>query len=223
MNSSAANPEPIICEVCGAYFENKRGLSSHARLHLRQLGMRVTENSGSPIELLYQLIEEKNDSPEDSTRGHSASVLTPPKKADGQLECSTSPEQEDVNSSTKSGGTVLSKLQKSDHQGSPSKLKEQGAALLPSSPSALRPNEGSSSLSDHQTKPMWAPSDTDAPITLGRFNQSGNYEKEKLNHTTLILTKFELCVKYKRTPDCTDLQISKIIYVFTMEHINFFN
>lgn len=171
MNSSAANSEPIICEVCGAYFENKRGLSSHARLHLRQLGMKATENSGSPIELLYQLIEEKNGSPKDSKTGHSASVSTP-KKADSQLDCNASSELEDVNSSSKTGGRVLSNLQKSDHRGSPSKLKEQGAAYLPSSPSAPKPNEGSSSsFSDHQTKPMWAPSDTDAPITLGMSNQ----------------------------------------------------
>lgn len=59
--------------------------------------------------------------------------------------------------------------QKMDHQGSPDRLKE--ATLLPSSPSAVRVTEdGSSSSSEHQsstTKPLWAPLETDAPITLG--------------------------------------------------------
>ncbi|XP_026216576.1 protein Wiz-like isoform X2 [Anabas testudineus] len=58
--------------------------------------------------------------------------------------------------------------QKMDHQGSPDRLKE--ATLLPSSPSAVRVTEdGSSSSSEHQsstTKPLWAPLETDAPITL---------------------------------------------------------
>ncbi|XP_017272309.1 protein Wiz-like isoform X2 [Kryptolebias marmoratus] len=153
-----ANSEPVICEVCGAYFENRRGLSSHARLHLRQLGVMVTENSGSPIELLYQLIEEKDGSPEGLKMGDSASVSTPPKKPSVQ---------EDANTSSKTGGRVLLKLQKGDHQGSPPRLRDQGAALLPSSPSALRPNESSSSsFSEQQTKPLWAPLETDAPITL---------------------------------------------------------
>uniref|UniRef100_A0A087Y448 Si:dkey-217d24.6 n=1 Tax=Poecilia formosa TaxID=48698 RepID=A0A087Y448_POEFO len=57
---SAANSGPVVCEVCGAYFETRRGLSSHARLHLRQLGVTVSENSGAPIELLYQLIQDKD-------------------------------------------------------------------------------------------------------------------------------------------------------------------
>ncbi|XP_037546458.1 protein Wiz [Nematolebias whitei] len=167
MNPSTANSEPVICEVCGAYFENRRGLSSHARLHLRQLGITFTENSGSPIELLYQLIEEKDGSAEVSELNDSASASTPPKKADGQLESKTSPVQEDFTSFSKSGGRVLSKLQKSDHQESPSMLKEQGVNLLPSSPSSLMPHEGSSSsFSNQQTKPLWAPLETDAPITL---------------------------------------------------------
>lgn len=59
--------------------------------------------------------------------------------------------------------------QKMDHQGSPARLKE--ASLLPSSPSALRLSKGgSSSSTEHHTtptKPLWAPLETDAPITLG--------------------------------------------------------
>ncbi|XP_060774499.1 protein Wiz isoform X2 [Neoarius graeffei] len=49
-----------LCEVCGTCFETRRGLSSHARSHLRQLGVCVSESSGAPISLLYELITERD-------------------------------------------------------------------------------------------------------------------------------------------------------------------
>ncbi|XP_072539347.1 protein Wiz [Salminus brasiliensis] len=49
-----------LCEVCGGCFETKRGLSSHCRSHLRQLGVSVSDSSGAPIDLLYQLIRERD-------------------------------------------------------------------------------------------------------------------------------------------------------------------
>ncbi|XP_026772191.3 protein Wiz isoform X1 [Pangasianodon hypophthalmus] len=65
-NSSAAAEETepkgsslLKCEVCCALFETRRGLSSHARSHLRQLGVGVSESSGAPIDLLYQLTKER--------------------------------------------------------------------------------------------------------------------------------------------------------------------
>ncbi|XP_071275813.1 LOW QUALITY PROTEIN: protein Wiz [Agelaius tricolor] len=47
------------CEVCGACFETRKGLSSHARSHLRQLGVAESESSGAPIDLLYELVRHK--------------------------------------------------------------------------------------------------------------------------------------------------------------------
>ncbi|XP_060038249.1 protein Wiz isoform X4 [Erinaceus europaeus] len=47
------------CEVCGACFETRKGLSSHARSHLRQLGVAESESSGAPIDLLYELVKHK--------------------------------------------------------------------------------------------------------------------------------------------------------------------
>ncbi|XP_053440354.1 protein Wiz isoform X1 [Nycticebus coucang] len=47
------------CEVCGACFETRKGLSSHARSHLRQLGVAESESSGAPIDLLYELVKQK--------------------------------------------------------------------------------------------------------------------------------------------------------------------
>ncbi|TDH02526.1 hypothetical protein EPR50_G00153480 [Perca flavescens] len=50
----------LKCAVCGAQFETRRGLSSHARSHLRQLGVSVSESSGAPINLLYKLAKERS-------------------------------------------------------------------------------------------------------------------------------------------------------------------
>ncbi|XP_075063063.1 protein Wiz isoform X2 [Mixophyes fleayi] len=51
-------PVPITCELCGACFETRKGLSSHARSHLRHLGVPVSESSGAPIDLLSELAKQ---------------------------------------------------------------------------------------------------------------------------------------------------------------------
>ncbi|XP_054897097.1 protein Wiz-like isoform X1 [Poeciliopsis prolifica] len=157
---SQANSGPVVCEVCGAYFETRRGLSSHARLHLRQLGVTVSENSGAPIELLYQLIQEKD---KDLKPDVAPSVSPPLPKKTSQQEPKTPVPPEDAPASSKTATKFVAT------QGSPAKLKEAGASFFPSSPSSSRPTEGSSSsLSDQKTitKPLWAPLETDAPLTL---------------------------------------------------------
>ncbi|XP_032442513.1 protein Wiz isoform X5 [Xiphophorus hellerii] len=47
----------IVCQLCGAWFETRKGLSSHARAHLRHFGVEYSESKGSPIELLSQLMD----------------------------------------------------------------------------------------------------------------------------------------------------------------------
>uniref|UniRef100_A0A3Q3LF89 WIZ zinc finger a n=1 Tax=Mastacembelus armatus TaxID=205130 RepID=A0A3Q3LF89_9TELE len=167
LNFPAASPQPVMCEVCGTYFETRRGLSSHARLHLRQLGVTVSESSGAPIELLYQLIQERDGSLPNFKADSSAPASTNLKNPT-QQESKVPSAQEDKTASLKA--VVMTTQQKMDHQGSPAKLKESAATLLPSSPSALMVSEGGSTSSvEHQpkTKPLWAPLETDAPITLG--------------------------------------------------------
>ena len=46
------------CELCGFDFENRKALASHARAHLRQLGIIEWKADGasSPIDLLSELI-----------------------------------------------------------------------------------------------------------------------------------------------------------------------
>lgn len=47
----------IVCQLCGAWFETRKGLSSHARAHLRHFGVEYSESKGSPIDLLNHLID----------------------------------------------------------------------------------------------------------------------------------------------------------------------
>lgn len=57
---NVASPD-ASCELCGFDFENRKALASHARAHLRQLGIMEWKADGatSPIELLSELI--RND------------------------------------------------------------------------------------------------------------------------------------------------------------------
>ncbi|XP_040041731.2 protein Wiz isoform X1 [Gasterosteus aculeatus] len=168
MDSQAATAAPVICEVCGTIFETRRGLSSHARLHLRQLGVTLSESSGAPIELLYQLMQEKGDSISDF-KASSVCRPTTAKKASQQESGKTSAPEERIVSG-RAGSAVITTSDKMDHQGSPARLKESTASLNPSGPGSVesRTSEGSSSLSQRQTKtkPLWAPLETDAPISL---------------------------------------------------------
>lgn len=49
-------PKEIGCECCGEYFENRKGLSSHARSHLRQMGITEWSINGSPIDTLRDVM-----------------------------------------------------------------------------------------------------------------------------------------------------------------------
>uniref|UniRef100_A0A3Q0RFT8 WIZ zinc finger a n=1 Tax=Amphilophus citrinellus TaxID=61819 RepID=A0A3Q0RFT8_AMPCI len=175
--SRASSPQPplmptmrsIMCEVCGTYFETRRGLSSHARLHLRKLGVTVSESSGAPIELLYQITRERYGSLPDF-KSDSFLHVSVPQKLTLQQESKPPPEEEDTNTTYKTGVGLVTTSQMVDHQGSAANLNESSASVLPSTPPPVKPAEGSSSSSSERTaaaKPLWAPRETDAPITLG--------------------------------------------------------
>ncbi|KAM8878506.1 protein Wiz-like isoform 2-T2 [Spinachia spinachia] len=165
---SQATAAPVICEVCGTIFETRRGLSSHARLHLRQLGVTLSESSGAPIELLYQLIQEKGDSIPDFKASSVCRPTTPKKTSKQESGKTSAPEDRIV--SGKAESAVIKTSGKTDHQGSPARLKESTTSLDPSGLGSVesRTSEGCSSVSQQQTKakPLWAPLETDAPISL---------------------------------------------------------
>ncbi|KAM5170076.1 protein Wiz-like isoform 3-T3 [Mantella aurantiaca] len=59
----------ITCELCGACFETRKGLSSHARSHLRQLGIPGSETTGAAVDLLKELIKQGKFSKDESALG----------------------------------------------------------------------------------------------------------------------------------------------------------
>ncbi|KAG5853848.1 hypothetical protein ANANG_G00030940 [Anguilla anguilla] len=138
----------LQCEVCGAPFETRRGLSSHARSHLRQLGIGVSESSGAPIDLLYQLIKER-DGRCFAEPPHSSAAKKPPPGSP---------------SSRKEPGPKLGGA----------KAAAPISSLLPASSPlrSLDPKPGGgktaspSGAPPASAKPFWAPQETDAPLNL---------------------------------------------------------
>lgn len=61
MVQKAEPTRDIRCEYCGEYFENRKGLSSHARSHLRQMGITVWSVNGSPIDTLREVMVKKRE------------------------------------------------------------------------------------------------------------------------------------------------------------------
>ncbi|CAH2275325.1 Wiz-like isoform X2 [Pelobates cultripes] len=62
--ASRADPaRDIRCEFCNEFFENRKGLSSHARSHLRQMGITEWHVNGSPIDTLREIIRKRRPPP----------------------------------------------------------------------------------------------------------------------------------------------------------------
>ena len=185
----------LKCEVCGAQFETRRGLSSHARSHLRQLGISVSESSGAPIDLLYQIAKARNiDSRISSSLVGPLSAKTtsaPLPHKDEDLEdmdekpiplstlAKAAKAVPPSSSSTPTPSPGVSPAP--SHSGSPSSVVRKApiSSLLPVS-SPLRSPEhkagGMKSLTSNLSapatittaKPLWAPQENDAPLNLSR-------------------------------------------------------
>lgn len=56
MMNSSTKEDVHVCELCGAWYETRKGLSSHARAHLRQFGVPLDTKCG-PIETLHKIIQ----------------------------------------------------------------------------------------------------------------------------------------------------------------------
>ncbi|NXH14283.1 WIZ protein, partial [Bucco capensis] len=167
-------PSLTTCEVCGACFETRKGLSSHARSHLRQLGVAESESSGAPIDLLYELMKQKGKpegpvlppslakkaaSPKDAASpSHRSSLLALGKAAERLADGP-------VNKAIKSPPGFSKNL---SQPGSP--LLKKMAAALSASPSPKNPEEKSSklSLSPLQSSPkaQWPQADEEGPLNL---------------------------------------------------------
>ncbi|KAA0706111.1 Protein Wiz [Triplophysa tibetana] len=180
----------LKCEFCGATFETRRGLSSHARSHLRQLGIGMAENSGAPIDLLRQIAKERaTDARFTGTPPSMASPKTP------QHHTLTIPSPTKDIETEENNKPTVSFCARPSVKVSSSPAASSAAGSLPSSPfvksrspspvlrkapiSSLLPASSPLRSQEHKTlgknkatnlsrpnKPFWAPQDTDAPLNL---------------------------------------------------------
>lgn len=174
-------------------------MSSHARSHLRQLGISVSESSGAPIDLLYQIAKERNLDSQISS-----SLLDPLSAKNSSASASQKDEDlEDMDLDEKPIPlSILAKAAKAvppassstptpppgaspapAHSSSPSSVVRKApiSSLLPVS-SPLRSPEhkagGMKSLTSNlspsagltTSKPIWAPQENDAPLNLSKCN-----------------------------------------------------
>ncbi|NWR81250.1 WIZ protein, partial [Centropus unirufus] len=168
-------PSLTTCEVCGACFETRKGLSSHARSHLRQLGVAESESSGAPIDLLYELVRQKlkpdgsslsspvlgkkSGSPKDPTASSSRPSLLALGKGGERL--ADGP----VNKAIKSPPGFAKGLSQT---GSP--ILKKVPPALSGSPTPKNPEEKNSKLSlsplPSSPKGPWPPTDEEGPLNL---------------------------------------------------------
>lgn len=70
-----------VCQLCGCWYETRKGLCSHARAHLRHIGIPDSDIKGSPIDMLYQIMEEEDLKPITSKKQGGPPFNKPPKPA----------------------------------------------------------------------------------------------------------------------------------------------
>uniref|UniRef100_A0A8C9RHN3 WIZ zinc finger n=1 Tax=Scleropages formosus TaxID=113540 RepID=A0A8C9RHN3_SCLFO len=171
------SPSLLKCEVCAAPFETRRGLSSHARSHLRQLGISVSESSGAPIDLLYQLIKERDARKEVPGARVGTKVAALENKPAAPLSPLSTASKAPPSTSRSSSPSVFVK----SRSASPSLKKAPISSLLPtSSPRHTMESKlgsgktpSASVASAVSAKPFWAPQETDAPLNLSAEVDAG--------------------------------------------------
>ncbi|XP_052602721.1 protein Wiz isoform X18 [Peromyscus californicus insignis] len=178
----AEDPGPIYgdaqslttCEVCGACFETRKGLSSHARSHLRQLGVAESESSGAPIDLLYELVKQKGlpDAPLGlppnlTKKSNSPKELIAGASRPGLLALAKPMDAPAVNKAIKSPPSFSAK---GLAHPSSSPLLKKAPLTLAGSPTPKNPEDKSPqlSLSPRPTSPkaQWPQSEDEGPLNL---------------------------------------------------------
>ncbi|XP_060725117.1 protein Wiz [Tachysurus vachellii] len=161
-----------VCEVCGMCFETRRGLSSHARSHLRQLGVCVSESSGAPISLLYELITERDGAlPFTPENTHST---TTKKKTHSQHGAKHTSKHRAKNDSGTKLKIKIGQLVKRQCVPVPTSLRDSSSSSSFSSSSSSSPLHLHKPLKPPKTSPplpavsktLEGPQDTDTPLNL---------------------------------------------------------
>ncbi|XP_057565244.1 protein Wiz isoform X2 [Hippopotamus amphibius kiboko] len=169
------------CEVCGACFETRKGLSSHARSHLRQLGVAESESSGAPIDLLYELVKQKGlpDTPLGLTPGLTKKSSSPKEMVagvprPGLLALAKPLDAPAVNKAIKSPPGFSAKGLA--HPPSSPLLKKASLALA-GSPTPKNPEDKSPQLSlsprPASPKAQWPQSEDEGPLNLTLDSDGG--------------------------------------------------
>lgn len=70
-----------MCQLCGCWYGTRKGLSGHARDHLRQIGIPDSDIKGSPIDLLYKIMEEEDLKPIGSAKREQLTSNDPPRSS----------------------------------------------------------------------------------------------------------------------------------------------
>ena len=166
--------------MCGLRFETRRGLSSHARSHLRQLG--VSEGSGAPINLLYRVIQERLGPPDPSAPGRDPDLEDDmdfeekplPLSILAKMAPSPSPSSSLTSVLMGPPGAYPPRLLSSVVRKAPI------SSLLPVSSPLRSPDHKVSGVkavtsnlslvgTTTSTKPFWAPQESDAPLNLSKY------------------------------------------------------
>ncbi|XP_072420238.1 uncharacterized protein [Chiloscyllium punctatum] len=169
------------CQLCGTCFETRKGLSSHARFHLRQFGVPDSESSGAPIGTLYELMKRKGiPSVLPSTLATDKSQSCSPKDMSAvKQETPGKPIGEDCQGETthaaKSPKLTITSPPKGQSQAGSSTLKKVHP-ILPKPVSSKSPEPGKTGrplIDTPQTsgelmskKLFWTPQDDNTPLNL---------------------------------------------------------
>ncbi|MGH0126114.1 UNVERIFIED_CONTAM: hypothetical protein FKN15_037295 [Acipenser sinensis] len=160
----------LTCAVCSVPFETRKGLSSHARSHLRHLGVAESESSGAPIDLLYELMKQRGK----------LEPLPPPQSSAAKKQATSA----GATGATATKGAQEPKLAKlgSPAAFSPKAMAPSPSPVLKKAPvSSLLPSASSLGTGEQEKgvkptaagtpgattpKPFWAPQEDDAPLNL---------------------------------------------------------
>ncbi|XP_058863834.1 protein Wiz-like isoform X1 [Acipenser ruthenus] len=160
----------LTCAVCSVPFETRKGLSSHARSHLRHLGVAESESSGAPIDLLYELMKQRGK----------LEPLPPPQSSAAKKQATSA----GATGATATKGAQEPKLAKlgSPAAFSPKAMAPSPSPVLKKAPvSSLLPSASPLGGGEQEKgvkpaaagtpgattpKPFWAPQEDDAPLNL---------------------------------------------------------
>ncbi|XP_043940354.1 protein Wiz isoform X2 [Protopterus annectens] len=175
----SADAEPdndVRCSFCGEFFENKKGLSSHSRSHLRQMGVTEWYMNGSPIETLKDVVKRRTQARGASVQQGQKTMTKPQSGSSGLLDQRVSEQQQQQQSSIMTKKFPQARSPDHPHSGSPTARKMFPGLPPPSLQKKLKPDSvriefkrdiSGSVQSEHQSSSMnWSTQNELSPLNL---------------------------------------------------------